>query len=74
MPLKEEMPDPIQQDSVLPSTSEEEKVGGIGRGAHFGLMILLSIITLMLSAFDAGLGIFGSFILMIPSLIIGARR
>ncbi len=63
------------QNVTNTASSEEEKVehGGIGRGAYFGVIILLSIISAMLGAagaFREG----GSFILIIPGLILGGMR
>jgi uncharacterized membrane protein YhaH (DUF805 family) len=63
------------QDEPDTSAPEEDKAehGGVGRGAYFGLTILLLIISGMLGASGA-LGEYGSLLLVIPGLILGGMR
>jgi len=71
-------PHPIESapegETSTPFSAEEGvSCGGIGRGAYFGLIILLSIISGVLGAAGA-FGAGGSFILIIPGLILGGMR
>ena len=73
-----EEPHPIEsapESETNTPVSEEEGVsyGGIGRGAYFGLTILLLVIAGTLGASGA-FGAEGHYIMVIPSLIVGGMR
>ncbi len=73
-----EKPRPIESAPASETStpvSEEEKVsyGGIGRGAYFGLTILLLVIAGVLGASGA-FGAEGQYIMAIPGLILGGMR